>query len=58
MLRRYFHPPHEIMIATVLGLVLFQAPLLWLVAHEMQQHAHLTRNKHAGGDEGSAAAST
>ncbi|KAI7842937.1 hypothetical protein COHA_003446 [Chlorella ohadii] len=37
---RYFHPPGEIVLAAVLGLAAFQAPLLWYAARAfVQQHA-------------------
>lgn len=46
---RYFHPPGEIVLAAVLGLAAFQAPLLWYAARAfVEQHA-------AHGSSGSAA---
>lgn len=40
---RYFHPPSEIIIGAVVGLVLFQAPLLLFVVRLLQ--AHETKDK-------------
>lgn len=35
---RYFHPPGEIILAAVLGLAAFQAPLLWYAARTFVEH--------------------
>ena len=35
---RYFHPPSEIITGAVVGLILFQAPLLLFVVRLLQAH--------------------
>lgn len=52
---RYFHPPGEILLAAVLGLAVFQAPLLLYATrafadhHQHQQQAAVLAGMPAGG---------
>lgn len=38
---RYFHPPQEIVSAAIIGLILFQIPILIYIARLLQQHEKL-----------------
>ena len=36
---RYFHPPAEILVGAVVGVLIFQAPLIFFSAQLMRAHA-------------------
>lgn len=44
---RYFHPPEEIVTGAIIGLVVFQLPILIFVARLLQRHERV----HGGGEE-------
>lgn len=46
---RYFHPPREIILGAILGLLLFQIPPLMLCLHELRQHVATSRDKREPG---------